>query len=126
MAFLATIRRILSLFYRYENRRKLAIHGPCWPVLWCLRIIQKSREKPHCHCVYSWLRGLDLNQRPQGYEPCELPGCSTPRSGLRNSAGALRERKSFYPLPRAAFSRPPWAAIIEQSERSPLSILLIH
>jgi hypothetical protein len=28
----------------------------------------------------SWLRGLDLNQRPSGYEPDELPGCSTPRS----------------------------------------------
>ncbi len=27
-----------------------------------------------------WLRGLDLNQRPSGYEPDELPGCSTPRS----------------------------------------------
>jgi hypothetical protein len=26
-----------------------------------------------------WLRELDLNQRPQGYEPCELPGCSIPR-----------------------------------------------
>ena len=27
----------------------------------------------------NWLRGLDLNQRPSGYEPDELPGCSTPR-----------------------------------------------
>ncbi len=26
-----------------------------------------------------WLRGLDLNQRPSGYEPDELPDCSTPR-----------------------------------------------
>jgi hypothetical protein len=29
--------------------------------------------------VGEWLRGVDLNHRLQGYEPCELPGCSTPR-----------------------------------------------
>ena len=27
----------------------------------------------------NWLRGWDLNPRPSGYEPDELPGCSTPR-----------------------------------------------
>src|SRR5262249_31754772 len=27
----------------------------------------------------AWLRGSDLNGRPLGYEPNELPGCSTPR-----------------------------------------------
>ena len=25
----------------------------------------------------NWVQGLDLNQRPSGYEPDELPGCST-------------------------------------------------
>src|ERR1700692_3115424 len=29
-----------------------------------------------------WLRGLDLNQRPSGYEPDELPDCSTPRQHI--------------------------------------------
>ena len=30
---------------------------------------------------YSSLRGEDLNLRPSGYEPDELPGCSTARQG---------------------------------------------
>ena len=31
-----------------------------------------------------WLRGLDLNQRPLGYEPNELPDCSTPQFDSNN------------------------------------------
>ena len=32
-----------------------------------------------------WSRGKDSNQRPSGYEPDELPGCSTPQYALRFS-----------------------------------------
>ncbi len=41
-----------------------------------------------------WLRGLDLNQRPLGYEPNELPDCSTPHldSNNRRAQGQTTRR----------------------------------
>ena len=36
---------------------------------------------------FNWLRGPDLNRRPSGYEPDELPGCSTPRPWMRTILG---------------------------------------
>src|SRR5579863_4431777 len=45
-----------------------------------------------------WLRGLDLNQRPLGYEPNELPGCSTPQ--LQFSNRAARGQSTRTPSPR--------------------------
>jgi hypothetical protein len=40
----------------------------------------------------NWLRGLDLNQRPSGYEPDELPGCSTPRDNYVGGGGEIKSK----------------------------------
>src|SRR5215470_3887201 len=42
--------------------------------------MRRGRRKPATsRCKLKWLRGRDLNPRPLGYEPNELPDCSTPR-----------------------------------------------
>ena len=55
--------------------------------------------------IRKWLRGVDLNHRPLGYEPNELPDCSTPRFHDNNgdewrqfSAWVFPPRKQFYCL----------------------------
>ena len=47
---------------------------------------EKARM-PLVHPGLRGLRGVDLNHRPRGYEPRELPGCSTPRRGVWLSGG---------------------------------------
>ena len=51
-----------------------------------------------------WLRGLDLNQRPSGYEPDELPDCSTPRHRFASGRTVRRDEKAAARFaPAAAF-----------------------
>ena len=40
-----------------------------------------------------WLRGGDLNPRPLGYEPNELPDCSTPRQSAPHKRTIDVQRK---------------------------------
>ncbi len=42
-------------------------------------LVQYSLFEKKLFWEVKWLRGPDLNRRPSGYEPDELPSCSTPR-----------------------------------------------
>lgn len=45
------------------------------------RVINLQQHAPYQRLPYKWLRGWDLNPRPGGYEPLELPDCSTSQNG---------------------------------------------
>ncbi len=44
--------------------------------------------------LFNWWRGEDLNFRPSGYEPDELPDCSTPRC-KKNHTSLCDDNENF-------------------------------
>ena len=71
---------IIILFYNFKGKIKILI------------------KKNHNHLQFfsiHWLRGMDLNQRPSGYEPDELPAAPP-----RDMGKTMAEEKGFEPLRR--------------------------
>src|SRR5690606_33704879 len=69
----------------------------------------RERRRARHSCEYRallWWRGQDLNLRPLGYEPNELPNCSTPRRCAFSLAVPGRNAKSFPTAEPAGGPRP--------------------
>ena len=96
--------RIFSpLLYRLSYETKMAVPTGIEPAIFCV-----TGRRDNRYTTEPWLRELDLNQRPSGYEPDELPNCSIPRyksgggTGIRTQAPLARpagfQDRSLQPL----------------------------
>ena len=82
----------ITLWILYEFIARVCAHTVRQVVdideTWFTKGIQNAVKKgiknhPQGWLKIKWSRGLDLNQRPPGYEPGELPNCSTPHCMIR-------------------------------------------
>ena len=74
----------VELNHRHKDFQSSALPTELWshmavPTRIELAIFCVTGRRDNHYTTEPWLRELDLNQRPLGYEPNELPGCSIPR-----------------------------------------------
>jgi hypothetical protein len=85
------------------------------------RQTQKTPPKRGFCC---WLRGQDLNLRPSGYEPDELPGCSTPRQLLSPMKG--RQSEWVHSIPRTPPAKPGDDLLFQRLSGSTIGAVRFH
>ncbi len=76
------------------------------PTRFELAIFCVTGRRDNHYTTEPWLREMDLNQRPLGYEPNELPNCSIPRYNSQTIDGGERGIRTPAPSPTSRFSRP--------------------
>ena len=84
--------------------KKMAVPTRIELAIFC---VTGRRDNRYTTGPFIWLREMDLNQRPLGYEPNELPSCSIPRyKFIQTSYGGERGIRTPAPSPTSRFSRP--------------------
>ena len=90
----------LALPTELQSHIKLAVSTGIEPAIFC--VTGRRVNQLHQGTLTNWLREMDLNQRPSGYEPDELPNCSIPRYKWRRR----RDSNPCAACTTSRFSRP--------------------